>query len=512
MEHVPYRTDGTFSLGIWCASTHNVDPSCIQCASYWLEPEGLRAWTRLLWRYLATEHPGELHHHIAAAALRICKVLQETPAREEIERKAVRDLANLLCDTCRAWRPHLPLSDADPLTQDGLLALDAVFFRLLGQPQHNESRRLFEELRTTAPERGWNGWLEAKPVNERKSVLNCKNIKVLAAILWHEHLAESFHRTLRHRPAITVAVYDGALIPSMSRQLTLPIDGEDLIVRDTRGLTLGRLDVPATDAELIRTVFEGLDLLGSVAGQRILKHFVLTVHERTETEKQGARVLDFTGGWSTFADAVGADARERRRLEAILEAGQRVIWDNGTLKLGGLWTWTYTRGSRQGPGLVRVVVGDPLAPGLAPALEGRTPSRRSDKLLVPELRYEPPVRAVRPNEQGSALTLHRLLLLELVKRSPELATHGAITLNMPRWHELAAKAGLPGVSLPRLLDSWVEGDDKAPALIKRDGPHVTLADEHEPERAFIVAGGNRRVRGKKKGKASAAKRQKRDSS
>jgi len=113
------------------------------------------------------------------------------------------------------------------------------------------------------------------------------------------------------------------------------------------------------------------------------------------------------------------------------------------------------------------------------------------------------VSAVENRSQGAAWTLHRLALVELVDNAEELHRTGTVAIAPQRWRELAQEARLPGDTVTRLLDSWVTGDDKTPALlVEPERGRWTLADTHKAEREFIADSGWRRIEGRKNGRKS----------
>jgi hypothetical protein len=211
--------------------------------------------------------------------------------------------------------------------------------------------------------------------------------------------------------------------------------------------------------------------------------------------------VDFVGGWDGFARDLGLTSRHHnQQARDVLRLGQHIEWAarHGHAG-GGWWTWTYKRGSRAGPGRVRVVLGDMLLPGYAVEMKYTAASRarltREARRLVPELRHEPPLSAVEGGLEGPGLLLQRLFMLALVDGSDELARKGTVQIPEDEWQRLATDAGLPRERLMRVLESWCNGDDKAPALLERNGWGFTLASEHSLELEFLVEQGQRRIDG-----------------
>ena len=332
---------------------------------------------------------------------------------------------------------------------------------------------------------------------------------LVAAALWTDRVAAAVaaaaKRAATHRPALVRAVVADLMVPVMTRQLDM-LDGSD-VLRDKRGREVGR--VALVDGASIEGVRRGLDRLGSVYGHRLIRKLVLQAHAQAEAGDGDARRVAFEGGWSALADALGHN-RDFAALRDLLEAGASVRWDTPAAKGAGWWTFTERRGSRAGPGEIAFIVGEVLAPHHAMALAEHgadsLPARIARR-LVPELRSEPPVSALRSNDHGAAWNLHRLLLVELVDHAEPLHLKGAVPIAGRRWAELAKQAGVPAGNLPKLLDSWRTGDAVAPPLVAElEAGAFTLADAHKPERDFIADGGRRRYEGRLNGRAGMAKK------
>jgi hypothetical protein len=109
---------------------------------------------------------------------------------------------------------------------------------------------------------------------------------------------------------------------------------------------------------------------------------------------------------------------------------------------------------------------------------------------------------VRGNEAGAVWTLHRRFILELRARAEELVTRGGVVLTERDWRRFATEVGLPLAVVPRVLDSWREGESaRAPALIAEVEPGLfTLADPHDLERRFLLEAGARMLKGREQGR------------
>ncbi|MBM4109609.1 MAG: hypothetical protein FJ255_12510 [Phycisphaerae bacterium] len=450
------------------------------------------------WASLA---PGDAHNTAARAALD----LDGGDAAADAE--ALRLLAAELCAFCRTLAATVaptpePPGGGELRTRAGMLALDADLANCLTTVHKDHADRLREKAskRLAGFQRGT---LEAADLFERWVERDgARTLASVAETLWLARVAELWRRGRSNRPGMVRAVVADTLIPAMTRQIVLP-GLDDGAIRDTRGRELGR--IATMDVATFDAVRHGLDLLGSVTGHRLVRFLVHCVHDQAERGAADPRAVELLGGFSGLAEAVRYARRDFDALRSLLQAGQHVEWTHPAVHVGGLWTWTHARGNATRPGMVRIVVGDALAPGLAARLSqsgDSSPLASKARRIVPELRAEPPVSAVNERHQGPAWTLHRLVLVELVDRAEELHRDGCVTMDPARLRELATAARLPPAELPRLLDSWRVGDDAAPPLLVEPAPgHFTLAQPHAAELAFIAELGRRRSEGRERARA-----------
>lgn len=286
------------------------------------------------------------------------------------------------------------------------------------------------------------------------------------------------------------------------------VDGR---VLDHKRRELGRIAL-VSSRMTHENVRRGLELFGSVPGNRLLKSLVLRSHEQQERGDPFALRVRYAGGWAGLAEAIGFNDRNTTPLARMAEAGAAVVWSTPYAHGLALWTLAISRGNHLRPGEVVFTLNTPLAPGYAAELaheKNNSAPARVARRLVPELRYEPPTGAVRPNEAGAVWTLHRRFLLELVDRATELVTDGGVALSLEDWRRFALEVGLPLATLPKVLDSWRTGEsEKAPALLIERAPgRWTLADVHDLERRFLLEAGDRRLKGREAGrKGKRAKR------
>lgn len=358
-----------------------------------------------------------------------------------------------------------------------------------------------EELRQRAKASPWAPWWPED--GEDFAFL----LRRLTRLVWRNEVEAEAERARRNPPAL-VRLVAAEVNDVQTRQPSLP-GLEERELRDRRGRIVATIDASVTDLPLVH---EGLDALRSPVGNRLVKNLVLTAHRQAEVEEPLFNRVQYDGGWSGVADAVGHSGRDLRDLKALAKMGQHVNWQSrdGIYRGGGWWMVDEKRGGPGAPGHVRFTLADCFLPGFASALKrdsGHTLSERKARRLVPELPYEPPTGAVNERSRGAVWSLHRLFLLELVDRAEDLAKKGVVVVKKPRWEELAKVAGLPIGLLKKVQDSWTEGEsEKAPKMVERDGDGWRLAlDVYRLEHDFLVDSGQRRIDGQKGGRKGGEK-------
>lgn len=279
-----------------------------------------------------------------------------------------------------------------------------------------------------------------------------------------------------------------------------PLPGlESRALKDQKGRTVALID----GAVAVDVALRGLEKLGTPVGHRFLDALGIRAWEQYEASSQDSGIVVFDGGLAGVAAAIDHN-NDTAALRALIAVGPSVQWIRPGAHGGGLWTWSLTRGGPGKPGQMRFTLGDALRPGFLVALEeadkAHTPAARAARRGIPILRRAPPVGSLNERSHGAVYIMGRLLLVEMVDGAEELHLNGGLKLNDKRWSEMAKRAGLPSVSLSRLRDAWLSGDDssKAPPLIKEvGGGLVTLGDAHELERLFIAERGRRAIEGRR---------------
>lgn len=470
----------------------------------WNFAEHANPWL-LPWRDLRdlAEAEAELPEDLQAVARLVLEVLAgnaEENARYALTEpgapfrdRLVRELKKRL----RELRRVSGLSGTAPPAADVGADVTEAAAKWLAETFPTEGAKSAEELRRRAEVAPWAPWWSED--GQDFAFL----LRRLVSLTWRNGLEAEAERARRNRPGLVRGVYAGELVAVQTAQISLPtLEPREL--RDRRGRLVATIDASVADLPLVH---DGLDALRSPVGNRLVKNLVLTAHRQAEAKVPDFRTVHIEGGWQAVADALFYSKRDFKPLKALATAGQYVNWESrdGIHKGGGWWLFSEKRGGPGAPGHVRFTLADCFLPKFASSLKqdsGHALSAREARRLVPELPYEPPTGAVHEHHQGAVWTLHRLFLLELVDCAEELTRNGVVVVSAKRWRELAEVAGLPLGLLPKVHDSWTEGEsERAPKMVERDGDEWRLAlDVYRLEHEFLVASGQRRIEGGKGGR------------
>lgn len=536
----PYIDQNAFLATLDLA--HNTQLSAVATVRMWLEEGSIRA-VALVAQWIvrvlvgSTGNPTEEHHGAAKRALQREANRNDSLAAEALESpeacdRLARGLLNAFHELMPAIGMNLPgpcfEQEAEEIEQtpdgDQILAYDERLARWLSTRWDTLGDQAADMIRQCARDhrRGqidqpslpaW--WAEPKPGLVWTTWIPKPDddplvLKVIARLIWMRHIHPWWKKErdqLRYRRAALVrAVVADEILVVQTKQAYLP-GLDDGLIRDNRGRTIARI----VDGAPLVSVREGLELLGTVTGHRLIRALVHRGYDQWDTNKADFRAVQFDGGWSAVAKAVKYKTRDWSILQKLAKAGQHVDWQAASGHQGGGW-WTFTtkRGARGNPGWVRFILGDAILPGYADTMtrldKAKSHTSRSARRLIPELRYEPPVSILHERSHGHAWTLQRLFMLEMVDNAEELYRNGAIILLPKQWNKLAQKAGLPPNTISRLLSHWIAGEDEnAPPLLQSpDRDAWTLADSYKFERDFIHETGRNRVEGRinaRKGKA-----------
>lgn len=313
----------------------------------------------------------------------------------------------------------------------------------------------------------------------------CEPIHWLATDLWFSTVEPARRGRTAHRmPGLTRRVVDGILVPHMSRRVRSGVSG-----------------------------------LGTTAGHSLVRMLVQHAHAAWEAGDPDPRRIVIEGGWTGLADVVGLGRQHKAisALRAIADAASSVTWTESAIDNTAqrLWTYETTASALGRPARLVFKLGDALLPEysatLAAGSNATARSSREGRLIVPELRLVPPVSgAGRPADAGAVLTACRAVVSEMTLRSTEVPEHGGVHLPRERLRELLVGVGAATGRVGQIVDAWLAGDDKAPALlhcVARD--RYVLGEAHAPEAEFMRAAGERRLESSRRGTRSARIRRER---
>lgn len=328
-------------------------------------------------------------------------------------------------------------------------------------------------------------------------------LKGLARCAWHDivraHLLKPAALVLPVHEEVTRVHSRSFRTVERDGQLCLSFDGDHAVQ------IMPSVEFKTIDGLLAR----GLDLLGSVAGHRVLRWEVTEGHLRALRQEPDPRRLAIEGGWSALADDVGLPERERDNVRAIVVAQAHCYFNLPHGMGGNLLTYQESRAVGQRRGLVTLVLGDALLPSyvfaVREALGNASQTARDSRRLVPLVGLPPFVG--RRNEHGQQATLSMLVTRELRLYAHELATAGGVCIPLERWAELAAQARVRPPTLGQLIDRWTCDGDDGPAFLNRvEADRFRLGEAYAPAHTFLVEAGQREATGGDLGRKSVQSR------
>lgn len=437
-------------------------------------------------------------------------------AKEALEGTESRSrLAALVLEHARQISSDLLASAPHPgaLSPDGpLLRWDEIFADALDRigPAGNaaaetvrvhstQRSRQVPLLGTASPLTGelWRLWL--LPLNEDVPETP-RWIHMLGRILWLDVLRPRLAEDRRKPPALPGALFEqlakvqrpGGRLAETPRGIAL-VDRDGEHVADVRGeIRVATVHLDAISA----MVRDGARMLGSLNAHRTIRWMVSTAHQRAIEGEPDARVLVIEGGWSGFAEVVGARSKKAADdIKAIVAAMASLDFPLPDGSTGDLLTRRDRPAVGQRAARVEITLGTALLPHYVHGLP------RGNRALVPMPALPPLVG--RERDHGAQAVLQLQVMAELRRRARELATEGSVLLSRGRWAEMAEEASLPAGVLPAVLDRWTRDGEDGPAFLLVAGTdRYTLSDAHGAIRAFLVDAGKLELEGAEAGRKS----------
>jgi hypothetical protein len=263
------------------------------------------------------------------------------------------------------------------------------------------------------------------------------------------------------------------------------------------------LNIPVADTVIAEQIArQSVGLLGSLNAWRCLTWEAIEGRNRVLSGARDVRALRVEGGWGALARDVGAGgsqgAWEEVRAIVMTQAHMLFRWPDGSY--GNLLSYEYrpARGRFQ-TARTSLILGDALLPDFIDSLRGeQNRSAREARRLVPIT--TPPPLVGRERDHGAQVALWWRLLLELRQGAREIPGRGGVVVPNARIRELAGEVGLPTPTLHRALDRWVSDGNDGPAVLRRDGNLLALAESLSDAWEFITEAGQREVAGKARAK------------
>ena len=401
-----------------------------------------------------------------------------------------------------------PTLELEPLRErNGMLWADAALTEALEAIDSEKAG----ELREAARERWASGDTAKRLAQWFKpgSHALATGALVLARAHWRTHLEPNKARA------------QGATAEVVLEPLILSISSVSQVKgRDTSQLSLwhggqrvGELDVATLDPDrlqgLQRALQDGPEALGTLTGQRLLRHLILKNHAGVAFGLPDARLMK----WNSISDLAGELGLKSKQDHSLLQRAL-VEGDKWQCVVNGRASrlWIYSRqvqpqtGKRGGVGAhIAVVLGDILAPGY-----GLQHLDKGSRKLVPVTELPALVGARRWHAAQSLFQLAWLHYMSTNRQ--DIAEWGGVRAPVDVLERLAASVDLPRTMARELLPAWTRDADDSPAFLERVGRdiyHIADNDKFGEARAFLEAGAQRSADARAAGKLAARRRQNR---
>lgn len=394
-----------------------------------------------------------------------------------------------------AFGQHLPEVERPPVEALWRLWLPRAGSRPVPGTTWDAGAAVWDEGKTT--------WDHLRPSRFALSLARC---------LWERMEAE------RAKPAALIMPVHEAAMSLHCRGLAISTE-QGAIVEATgqRVLSLRLPDeadapeLPVIDlAALGPLLAAGIQRMGSLTAQRLLRWEVVTGHRQALSGGPDARRIEVEGGWGELARRIGERSRKAiAALPGIVAVQGCAVWTWPDGTRGNLLQWEERPAAPGRPALVKLTLGDMLLPGAVLQLAGRSREVREARRLVPMVDQLPPM-AGRAREQGPQAALQLAVMAELRRHALELAQRGSVRIPLKRWADMATHVGLPRGMVGKVLEAWTRDGKDAPAFLTRpdarDRWRFGLAGAYEPALAFLLTAGRRAAGGAEAGRSGRQKR------
>lgn len=488
---------GLFQAQIWAGLTSSdsemgeVEALGIE---QWASPDGRLAWLVALAAHLPTPAAADLRIKGAIEALRADPACADL--RPELMDRGAHlcaDRLGIIMDEWARWTGRQQLREREPAAA----AADVVMRLIELMEQLGEHGKKMGSLSRNVLKKGRADEMMLRRADDVSFDAPLMTSLILA--LWHDEIKVR----LTMQPALIRAVVAESLAPIRAGKRAGEVkflddgsahDGHRVIAR-----AVPQLDARAVPTLDARVAGESLHLLGRVAGHRLLNHLVRTGWKQWDEMRRDPRCIEFDGAYDAIRDIVKID--DTKELKRILDIGRSFSFESESIEIGGLWTYTHTKSAPGRRAQIKVVLGAALMPCFGDQHKSSSDMiTRQARYLIPLLDHEPPLEGLRRNDQGAALNLSQLALVELRDAAVDLKRNATIRTPISRWRELARRSGLPLDALETLLAKWEHPGERETAFIERYGDEWTLASAHAIQLEFIKEAGGMMEGGRKSGR------------
>lgn len=266
--------------------------------------------------------------------------------------------------------------------------------------------------------------------------------RLVALAVWRDLWRTEVDFARRHpAPALGAGILYGTL-RKFSRSAPIKEGGNLYLQGDGQR----ELVAAAVDPDLVPVLFRGLEELGGVLGDRLIRAAVRGAWEQ-RTLPDG-RVLRFEGGRRALRERLGVNAKFDPLLHDALRAGARFEFQRGSLEVVGLWAYMELAEAPGQRALAEWTIGTLLAPG-APWRRLPDGERRPIPVLA-----TPDLRGFNSRHIAPLLRFQWELLSEASERLTSMKSGDWIPFGTEAKERARERAEVPKQPATEVLERW----------------------------------------------------------
>lgn len=454
------------------------------------------------WREFAEEHKATL---VARNVLRNQKTIakDETAQIPIAEKELISDLNSIFPKANKLIGLPTTTELLSQKNDDGILMLDQNALNYFKQhnigQSHKNTINIFKKIiedKNYSIEQRRRTW--STPLYIEKMIATCH---------WLDR-TRKYVRYLQDKPAALASPIFQQLSRSMTREVSLTDDGNELVDRNGKKVLKVKID-PTASLDIITAqsmLRAGIPLLSSITAHQVLRWQLLEVHKQFAFNQKNPRHLVIEGGYQRLGELCGAGTSKCvvDKIRKIIFAqasclfrykSQAGIWE------GNLISFDHWQATGRKTSLLDIEMRAPACPGFVKQLPIGGIELQEQRNLIPIVRL--PSFVGRVNDHASQACFQMELFIEMRMRAREMYERGGIFLSDDNLMEMAKRAQMPSILIKRVLDCWTSNG----YLLERESSVFDVGPRYPEAELMFKTAGKLELAGAISGKSEKKKRQ-----